>query len=134
MSCESRQSQSRLKPNQRAFENAAKESHHIVVAHPYAAVRSRLADEILMVGAVDVDVAGKCIDIAALIDPRLKSFQPEDAGEDQIALPIADCRLPIWISFGFRISDFGFPHRGGLPFLENRPQRLGAPHFFSDGM
>ncbi len=72
------------------------------------------ADQVLPAGAVDIDVALIGIHARALIDPLLKSFEPQNAGQDQIisglnVVPV-DARI-------FAISENSACRRAGSELL-----------------
>lgn len=82
---------------------------HVFIAETNASVRCRGADEFLGVGAVEVNVAA--IGICILI---LKSFEPEDPGEDAVS------------------AFFALPNRAGETSGESRIQRSAVADFFTD--
>src|SRR4051812_66023 len=65
--------------NRRARLRQVEQAEHVVVPEPDAAAAGRGADARLVVGAVEVDVAGLGVGVVGL-DP----LQPQDAGEDEI--------------------------------------------------
>ncbi len=57
------------------------EPYNVFISHADASVAGRSPDQILLIGAMDVDVAILGIGIF-----RLQTFEPENAGSDQITL------------------------------------------------
>jgi hypothetical protein len=74
----------RIDVDDRAFPDCFKQANDVGIAQAHAPVRQRSADHLLPVGAVDIDVALVRIHPRALVDPLLKTFEPENAGQDQI--------------------------------------------------
>src|SRR6478736_6450451 len=75
-----------LDPDQIPHANLVKELDDAEVGHLDAAAAERRAESFLVVGPVDIDVAGVSIDVAALIHSGLEAAEPEDARSDQVAL------------------------------------------------
>ena len=81
-----------------------------------AAARHRPANRRLVAGAVNVNVARVRIDVAAAVEPRFESFQPQNArGDFCVRHPLPG------------ITD-------GLAPLEHRSHRPAATNFFHDAM
>ena len=70
----------------RARLHPLEELDHVGVAHADAAVGGRGAERRLVRGAVDVDEAAHAVDAAEPVAPPLEAAQPQDPGEDPIAL------------------------------------------------
>ena len=73
-------------PHEIARAYALVELDDVEVAHQDAAGAHRLADAILVIRAVDVDVALVSVDAAPAVHPRLEAAQPEDAAGDQVVV------------------------------------------------
>jgi hypothetical protein len=90
---------SRLKPP--AWPKLIRDQNHVAIpdlfvefddfeiSHQHAAGAERFAEAVLVIGAVDVDVALVGIDVAAAIDARFEAAQPEDATGDEIVVLVA---------------------------------------------
>src|SRR3990172_4043411 len=74
----------RIDIDERALLDPVEEAYHVMVAQDHTPVGERGADEVLPAGAVDIDVALIRIHAPALIDPLLKAFEAQNAGQDQI--------------------------------------------------
>ena len=70
--------------DERAFLHPVKQASNVKIAHADAPVRQGRADQVFPACAVDIDVALVRIDSRALVDPLLKAFEPQDAGQDQV--------------------------------------------------
>ena len=103
-------------PNQGATGQFVEKRNQIGVGQMDATARRGFANRRLVADAVEVNVAGMRIHVAATVEAGFESFQPQDAGGD----------------FGFRhplpgVADW-------LAALENRPYRPAASNFFHDPM
>ncbi len=78
--------------------DAVEELDHFLVEKLYAAAAGWGADLFFVIRAVDVDVAGVGIVVAALVVAGLQSFQPEDAGGDEVWLLLLFAELPVAFS------------------------------------
>ena len=67
-----------------ALSDLVEESDHVLVAHDHTPVGQGSADKVLPAGAVDIDVALVGINSRALVDPLLKAFEPQNAGQDKV--------------------------------------------------
>ena len=74
----------RIDVDERAFLDLLIQAYDVEIAQAHASVREGSADQILTAGAMDIDVAPVRIDPRALVDPFLKTRQPENAGEDEV--------------------------------------------------
>ena len=79
----------RIDVHDRAFLHRFKQANDVEIAQADAPVRQGSADQVLPAGAVDIDVALIGIHARALIDPLLKAFEPQNAGQDQIVSGLA---------------------------------------------
>ena len=67
-----------------AYRDTLVQVGHVGIGHADTPVRSRGADESLLGGTVDVDVAPVAVYLASLVDPRLYPAQAEDAGGNTV--------------------------------------------------
>ena len=72
--------------HQIAFAHALEQLPHIVVRQAHAAMREGAADEMLLVGAVQINVARQRVAARPAIDAVLEPVEREDAGQDQIVV------------------------------------------------
>ena len=95
------------------------ELEHVAVPHAHTSVGSGSSDFGLVRTAVDVDVAAKCIHVAVPVAARLTSFEPQDAGQDPVAVGLG------------REERGCAAFSGGLPTFEDAalriPDNLPAP-------
>ncbi len=69
-----------------AFAHALEQLDHVAVRQAHAAMRGGPADQVLVVGAMQIDVAGARVAALAAIDALLEPVEGEDAGEDEIVV------------------------------------------------
>lgn len=80
--------------------NLVIKSNDVFIAHHNTTTGGRASQAIFVIGAMDVDVAAKCINALSCVFARLESAQPKDATGDQIALLDLLVELPKEFSGG----------------------------------
>jgi len=94
--------------------NAGEELAHVAVGQPHTAVGDGTAEQALVVGAVEVDVALKRVAARPPVHAVLEPFEGEDTGEDEIVVT----RLSAPRLAG-RLA--GSEHRAGVRVLPDPP-------------
>jgi hypothetical protein len=94
----------------------------VTVAHQNTAAADRLANPLLVLGPVDIDIAVVGIDVAPGVDPRFQAAEPEDPAGDEAGRRAVG------------ILDFREMLTRRHPVLENDSGRLARPYPFGNFM
>jgi hypothetical protein len=94
----------------------------VAVAHEDAPSADRLTDPVLVLGAMDIDVAVVGVDVASRIDSRFQSAEPEDPARDETGRRV--------VEFGDLREMMARRH----PVLENDARGLSRADPFRDFM
>lgn len=110
-----------LDENEVAFLGPVEELDHFLVSKLNTACAGERADFVLVIGAVEIDVALVGVATGALVVPRFQSFQPKDAGSDEVFLLLRFWQIPV----AFADVDASF---------ENGPDKGAVADLFGDSV